>query len=92
MYVQEGHHVYISGDNHWYLWQSPILLVFGARWATGVDLVTYDGDFVVAYRSDLQQASCGIIHIACSLQRKFLRSELVISIVTYISQYLSLVA
>ena len=42
--------------------------LFGARWATGVDLVTYDGDFVVAYRSDLQQASCGIIYIVFSLQ------------------------
>ena len=52
----------------------------------------YGGDFVVAYRSDLQQASCGIIYIVFLLQRKLLRSELVISILTYISQYLSLVA
>ena len=35
LYVQEGHHVYISGDNHWYLRESPILLVFGVRWVTG---------------------------------------------------------
>ena len=75
--------IYESHRYYWYLVSAE---------PRGVDLVAYGGDFVVAYRSDLQQASCGIIHIACSLQRKFLRSELVISIVTYISQYLSLVA
>ena len=75
--------IYESHRYYWYLVSAE---------SRGVDVVTYGGDFVVAYRSDLQQVSCGIIYIVFSLQRIFLRSEFVISIVTYISQYLSLVA